>query len=284
MARLLLLSALLLTPLLMGQAKACPEGKTLGWDQMTCCWPGQNVGPFGCTGKPTSCPDGLVPTGDGCAKADSLEAARNAYHPGLLDPNQASETAPDTFAVLFETTAGDMIIDVTREWAPVGADRFYNLVRIGYYDGAAFFRVIEGFMAQVGLHGDPKVNAIWRISEIEDDPAGLQSNLPGFVSFAMAGPNSRTTQIFLNLGDNHRLDRMGFAPFGQLRDMEALHALYAGYGEGAPGGNGPDQRLIQDRGAAYLQASFPKLDSIRKATIVPWKAPKAAPITETPAE
>jgi len=273
MRTLFLFSVALLVPLLMGQAKTCPEGKVLGWDQATCCWPGQNVGPFGCTGKASSCPDGLVPTGEGCSKPDSPEAARNAYHPGMLDPSKAVEQAPETFAVLFETSKGDITIDITRAWAPHGADRIYNLVTIGYYDNVAFFRVIEGFMAQFGLHGDPKVNAIWRISTIPDDPADVQSNLPGFVSFAMAGPGSRTTQLFMNLGDNHRLDRMGFAPVGKLRDMEVLKSLYDGYGEGAPSGAGPDQGRIQDEGAPYLSTRFPLLDYIETASIVRWQPP-----------
>jgi|GEM_PF-576991 len=264
----LALPLLLAVPLLMGQAKTCSDGKTLGWDQMTCCWPGQNVGPFGCTGKPTSCPEGLVPTGDGCNPLNSAAAARNDYNPALLDPSLANKTAPDTFSVRLETTQGNIIIDVTRDWAPIGADRFYNLVTIGYYDSASFFRVIAGFMAQFGLHGDPKVNAVWRVAEIQDDPAGLQSNLPGYVSFAMAGPNSRTTQLFMSLGDNHRLDRMGFAPFGKLREMTVLEKLYDGYGEGAPSGRGPDQRRIQDEGRAYLKSQFPELDSIIKATVL----------------
>ncbi|MCO4772851.1 MAG: peptidylprolyl isomerase [Deltaproteobacteria bacterium] len=258
----------------MAQA-SCPEGKVLGWDQATCCWPGQNVGPFGCTGPPTSCPVGLVITGEGCDRPDSAAAARNAYNPALLDPSKATETAPDEFTVRFKTTQGDILIDVTRAWAPNGADRFYNLVRIGFYNQVAFFRVVSGFMAQVGIHGDPKVSAVWRESVIQDDPV-VESNLPGYVTYAMAGPNTRTTQLFFNFADNHRLDRDGFSPFGRVRDMAVLENLYDGYGEGAPRGRGPNQLYIQDRGNSYLKTEFPDLDWILEATIEPAAKPAAA--------
>jgi len=251
----------------LAQAADCPDGKVLGWDGATCCWPGQNVGPFGCTGKATSCPDGLVPTDEGCSPGNSAAVKRLDYHPALLDPRLAQERAPDTYAVAIQTTKGEIIIDVTREWAPLGADRFYNLVKIGFYDDVAFFRVIDEFMAQLGITGDPVVNGIWREATIEDDPV-VKSNLPGFVSFAMSGPNSRTTQIFMNLADNHRLDHMGFPPFGKLRDLGVLESIYNGYGEGAPSGRGPDQGRIQDEGNAYLRAQFPHMDWIESARIL----------------
>jgi peptidyl-prolyl cis-trans isomerase A (cyclophilin A) len=157
---------------------------------------------------------------------------------------------------------------VTRDWAPNGADRFYNLVKIGYFDDAAFFRNIEGFMVQFGVNGDPAVNRKWRQANIKGDRA-KQSNQPGFITFAMGGdPDSRTTQLFINFGDNGRLDKDGFAPFGRVvKGMDIVESLYNGYGEGAPNGSGPDQGRLQDEGNAYLKKSFPKLDYIKKATI-----------------
>ena len=189
-------------------------------------------------------------------------------HPALLDPRRANERAPDTFAVELTTTEGPVIVDVTRAWSPHGADRFYNLVKIGYFTDVAFFRVIDGFMAQAGIHGDPRVNRAWRDANIPDDPPAGQSNTRGMVSFAMAGPNTRTTQFFINYGDNSRLDAMGFTPFGRVRDMRAVDALYKGYGEGAPRGRGPSQALIQSRGNEYLRQSFPELDYIVRARIL----------------
>ena len=185
----------------------------------------------------------------------------------MMDPAQATGQAPDEYSVRLETTKGDLIIDVKRAWAPVGADRFFNLVKIGYFDDTAFFRVVENFMAQVGIHGDPAVNAAWRTASIKDDPVS-QSNLRGFVSFATSGPNSRVNQFFINFVDNSRLDPMGFAPFGKVRDMAVADKLYSGYGEGAPAGQGPMQRLVQFRGNEYLHAEFPQLDYIKKATIL----------------
>ena len=185
----------------------------------------------------------------------------------LLDPSKATETAPDKFAVRLETTKGEIIIDVDRALAPKGADRFYNLVKIGYYNDVAFFRVIDGFMAQIGIHGDGKVNEVWRNARIDDD-AVKGSNTPGMVTFATAGPNTRTTQFFINFADNNRLDGMGFAPFGKVRDMKVVELLYKGYGKGAPRGAGPDQGRLQSEGNPYLRAQFPQLDYIKSATIL----------------
>lgn len=179
----------------------------------------------------------------------------------------AEEQSPDTYAVKLETTKGEIIIDVTRDWAPKGADRFYTLVKSGFFDDVAFFRVISKFMAQVGISGDPDQNALWRERRILDD-AVRQSNVRGMVTFATSGPNSRTTQFFINFADNSRLDTMGFAPFGKVRDMDIADALHAEYGEGAPRGNGPFQGRLQKEGNAYLKAEFPKLDYIRKATVL----------------
>lgn len=187
-------------------------------------------------------------------------------HPALLDPALAVERAPDRFAVTLETTKGDIVIDVQRQWAPLGADRFYNLVKIGYFNDNAFFRVVAGFMAQVGLHGDPKVNRVWRRASIKDDPV-TQQNLRGMVTFATSGRDSRVNQFYVNLVDNQRLDGMGFSPFGKVRDMAVVDKLYSGYGEGAPGGRGPSQGLIHARGNEYLRAQFPELDYIKRASV-----------------
>ena len=201
------------------------------------------------------------------ATEDPFEERRASYHAAMLDPTLAKDQAPETFTVKFETTKGDMLIDVTRAWAPNGADRFYNLVKIGFFDDVAVFRVIGGFMAQLGISSDPMVSNVWRAAKIQDDPVE-KSNEPGYVTFAMAGENSRTTQIFFNFVDNNRLDDMGFSPFGKLRDMDTLNKLYAGYGEGAPRGRGPHQGLLQSKGGPYLKASFPMLDYVTKASIV----------------
>ena len=188
-------------------------------------------------------------------------------NPALLLPAAATQQAPATFAVELTTDAGPIVIDVTRAWAPNGADRFYNLVQIGFFTDVAFFRVVSGFMAQGGIHGDPRVAAAWRSANIPDDPV-VQSNRRGFVTFAMGGPNTRTTQFFINLVDNQRLDPMGFPPFGRVRDMAAVDALHSGYGESAPGGRGPMQQRIQTEGNAYLRAEFPQLSYIRSARIL----------------
>jgi peptidyl-prolyl cis-trans isomerase A (cyclophilin A) len=200
----------------------------------------------------------------------SLEAGDGVAEPPLLQPRSAlmTQTAPATFRAKFQTTRGDFVVEATRGWAPLGVDRFYNLVRNGFYDGTCFFRVISGFMAQFGIHGDPKVSAAWREERIQDDPV-KQSNKRGYISYAMAGPNTRTTQLFINYADNSRLDRMGFAPIGHVVEgMTVIDRLYAGYGEGAPQGKGPHQGRLQTEGREYLTQNFPQLDCIQKATIV----------------
>jgi peptidyl-prolyl cis-trans isomerase A (cyclophilin A) len=187
----------------------------------------------------------------------------------LTNPASLNEKAPAVYKVKFDTSKGVFVVEVHRDWAPNGADRFYNLVKNGFYDDARFFRVISGFMVQFGISGDPKVAAVWRDANIKDDPV-KESNKRGNITFATAGPNTRTTQVFINFGDNAGLDDQGFASFGKvLSGMEVVDALYAEYGEGAPRGQGPDQGLVQQRGNAYLEKSFPKLDFIRKATIEP---------------
>lgn len=186
----------------------------------------------------------------------------------LLFPTKLNEKAPETFKVKFDTTKGEIIMDVTRSWAPNGADRFYNLVKNGYFTDIAFFRVISGFMAQFGIHGDPQVSAMWREANITDDPV-KQSNTRGMVSFATAGPDTRTTQLFINYGDNSFLDGQGFSPFAKVtKGMEVVDSLYGDYGEDAPSGNGPNQGQIQMQGNAFLKKYFTKLDYIKSAEIL----------------
>ncbi|MCB9682166.1 MAG: peptidylprolyl isomerase [Alphaproteobacteria bacterium] len=184
-----------------------------------------------------------------------------------MDPSAATEQAPEEYTVKFTTTAGEYLVDVHRAWAPKGADRFYNLVKIGFFDDTAYFRAIDGFMVQFGLNGDPAVNGAWRNARIQDDPVE-QSNTRGHITFATSGPNSRTSQVFINFNDNANLDAMGFAPFGEVRDMATVDKLYKGYGEGAPMGRGPSQGLIQTKGNAYLKEQFPELSYTIKAEIV----------------
>lgn len=196
-----------------------------------------------------------------------LPAGCGAQPTALTDPAQANGQAPETYRVRCETTRGPFTIEVTRAWAPLAADRFYNLVRVGYLNDVAFFRVIRGFVVQFGINGDPEVSARWKDASIPDEPVRAQ-NLRGYVTFAMAGPNSRTTQLFINLADNVRLDRMGFAPFGRVVEgMEVVELLYAGYGEGEPRGQGPSQDRIYAEGNRYLRESFPKLDYLVKAEL-----------------
>ena len=185
----------------------------------------------------------------------------------LSNPASLNEKAPDSYKVKFDTSQGSFEIEVHRDWAPNGADRFYNLVKNGFYNDARFFRVIKGFMVQFGINGNPKISQVWRDANIPDDPVE-ESNLRGFVTFATAGPNTRTTQVFINYGDNPSLDGQGFAPFGKVvSGLEVVQHLYSNYGEGAPRGEGPDQSRVQTEGNAYLQKNFPQLDYIKKATI-----------------
>ena len=183
-----------------------------------------------------------------------------------MDPVALAETAPETFQARFETSKGVFVIEVERAWAPLGADRFYALVKNGFYDGVRFFRVVEGFVAQFGIHGDPEVSAIWREAQFPDDSAVVASNTRGMVTYAMGSANSRTTQIFVNYGDNSRLDELGFAPFGRVVEgMEVLDQLHSGYGETPSRQNQP---RIQAEGNAYLEEHFPELDYVVSATVV----------------
>ena len=185
----------------------------------------------------------------------------------LRDPARARERAPDRSRVRFETTKGAFVVELHRDWAPRGADRFYNLAKAGFFDDVRFFRVIPGFMVQFGVHGDPALASTWRGASIEDDPV-KQSNRRGTITFATAGPNTRTTQVFINFKDNTALDGQGFAPFGQVVEgMSVVDSLYSGYGEGRPSGGGPDQGRLQMEGNAYLKREFPKLDSVKSAKV-----------------
>lgn len=197
-----------------------------------------------------------------------LPAAAFAQKPSLKNPASLNEKAPDKYKARFDTSAGVFVIEVTRDWAPLGADRFYNLVKNGFFDEARFFRAIEGFMVQFGIHADPAVSAQWRNARIQDDPV-KESNRPMYITFANAGPNTRTTQVFINFGNNAALDKQGFAPFGRVIDgQDVVKKIYAEYGEGAPRGKGPDQGRLQAEGNAYLNKDFPRLDYIKSATIV----------------
>ncbi|MGH9480107.1 MAG: peptidylprolyl isomerase, partial [Terriglobales bacterium] len=185
----------------------------------------------------------------------------------LLHPPAQMPAAPATYTVAFQTTRGPFTVAVHRAWAPLGADRFYYLVKNGYYTGAAFFRVVPGFVVQWGVAANQKVNQAWENAAIPDDPV-VASNTLGMICFAKAGPNTRTTQVFINFRDNSRLDKMGFAPFGQVtQGMNVVDELYGGYGDFAPRGHGVDGRLLDSGGDAYLRKAFPKMDRIQSVTV-----------------
>lgn len=189
-------------------------------------------------------------------------------NPELLLPEVAHQRAPDTYRVRLETTKGTVLIEANRNWAPIGADRFYNLVRIGFFDDVAFFRAVENFMIQFGVNGDPAVNKVWSVATIPDDPL-LESNLRGSLSFAQGGPNTRTTQLFINLKDNSELDDSGFVPVAHVTEgMEVVDRLYTGYGELYPKGRGPRFQLLNLQGNTYLKLHFPNMDYIRSAAII----------------
>jgi peptidyl-prolyl cis-trans isomerase A (cyclophilin A) len=191
---------------------------------------------------------------------------------GSCGGNKKAEAvqAPPQYKVRLQTTKGDVVILVHRDWSPLGADHFYELTKMGFYNDTRFFRALKGFIVQWGINGDPKINKDWSEITIKDDPPKV-SNKIGTVVFAMAGPNSRTTQVFINLGDNSSsLDSQGFTPFGEvIQGMENVQKIYMDYGEGAPQGSGPSQAAIADIGTPYLEEHFPKLDYIKKAQIVP---------------
>jgi peptidyl-prolyl cis-trans isomerase A (cyclophilin A) len=220
---------------------------------------------------------------EGCRKAAvnrPASEARSTVQPSLDQPASLHLTAPAIYDARFSTTRGDFVVEVHRDWAPLGADRFYNLVKFGYYNGASFFRVVRGFVIQFGLNSNPQLSQIWSGAAIQDDPV-RESNAAGTLAFAAAGPNTRTTQVFINLANNANLDSMGFAPFGKITDgLRVVKSIYSGYGDGPPGGTGPDQNRIMTEGSAYLEKYFPKLDSIKTAVIM---AAKAEPATGKPA-
>jgi peptidyl-prolyl cis-trans isomerase A (cyclophilin A) len=204
-----------------------------------------------------------APANSSSTKASAAHAAAAGPRPSLLNPPSLKAKAPAVFKARFTTTAGDFVVEVHREWAPLGADRFYNLVRYGYFTNAAFFRVVPGFVVQFGLNADPAVNKVWKTATIQDDPV-VQSNKRGNLVFATAGPNTRTTQLFINYADNARLDRMGFAPFGSVVEgMDVVDKIFPAYGES------PRQDLIAEQGDAYLKANFRDIDKIKMARIVP---------------
>jgi peptidyl-prolyl cis-trans isomerase A (cyclophilin A) len=181
----------------------------------------------------------------------------------LADPAKLTAKAPETFKARFETTKGAIVIEVHREWSPHGADRFYNLVKNGYYDGVKFFRAVPNFVVQWGIHGDPAIATKWLQATIPDDPV-KESNKRGFITYAKGGANSRSVQLFINLVDNSRLDSLGFAPFGQvIEGMDVVDKLHNGYGEGLT----KLQGRIAEEGNAFLEKTYPQLDAIKKATI-----------------
>src|ERR1700687_951770 len=187
----------------------------------------------------------------------------------LKTPASFAEKAPATYKAKFDTSKGAFAITVHRDWAPLGADRFYNLVNGGFYDDCRFFRVIDEFMVQVGINGNPSIQSAWRDARVADDPPKGQSNKRGMVTFAHAGPGTRTTQFFINFKDNGpSLDKQGFPPIREVTSgMDVVDKLYTGYGEGASRGKSPEPGELQSEGNAYLTKEFPKLDYIKKATI-----------------
>ncbi|HUI42358.1 MAG TPA: peptidylprolyl isomerase [Terriglobia bacterium] len=207
------------------------------------------------------------------AKTSTHRAATHpsVAHHSLLNPASCNEKAPAAFKAKFVTTQGDFVVEVTRAWSPLGADRFYNLVKDGFFTDVEFFRVVPGFVVQFGISGNPKIAKAWSNAAIADEPV-LQSNKPGYLTYAKGGPNTRTTQVFINFGDNSALDAQGFPPFGQVVEgMDVVNKLYGGYGEQVTNLQGE----IEEKGNAFLKAQFPKLDSIKSAVIVP-AAPAAA--------
>jgi peptidyl-prolyl cis-trans isomerase A (cyclophilin A) len=210
-----------------------------------------------------ACSDGVCPS----VRAPRLADERSV----LLQPGapQFTDTAPDSFRVRFETTQGDIELAVYREWSPAGVDRLYNLVRAGYFEDIAFYRVLPGFVAQFGMHPVPAVNEAWLDSPLPDEPV-LQRNERGTLTYAKAGPNTRTTQFFINYRDNSEvLDAQGFTPIGRVVEgMDRLLLIYGDYGDFPPLGNAPDMTCMMRGGNAYLERSYERLDYIRSATLI----------------
>ena len=201
----------------------------------------------------------------------SLLIGLSVYSLSCRKKGSVEPAGPAQYKVRMQTSKGDVLILVHRDWAPIGADRFYELTSRGFYNGNRFFRALRGFVVQWGVNGDPNVNKQWSEKSIQDDPPKV-SNKVGTVVFAASGaPNSRSTQVFINLGDNSQsLDAQGFSPFGEvIQGMENIMNVYMDYGDGPPNGSGPDQGAIQNQGNTYLQEHFPKLDYIQTAQVVP---------------
>src|SRR6202158_1898994 len=225
------------------------------------------------TAAPKAAPPAAAGTQPEATPSGTAPPPRSGYDRSLLRAALLKEKAPETFRVKFTTTRGDFIVTVNRAWAPIGADRFYNLVKHHFYDNASFFRVVPGFIVQFGISGYPPVAAAWDQANIQDEP-GTQSNKRGYLTYAKTSmPNTRSTQIFINLKDNAGLDRQGFSPFGYVdaQGMKVVDMLYDQYGDSA----GPDQDQISKQGKAYLDKGWPKLDSIKTATLM-GPAPAAA--------
>jgi peptidyl-prolyl cis-trans isomerase A (cyclophilin A) len=218
--------------------------------------------------------------GQGTTTKKTPSTAARAYDRALLRPALLKDKAPEQYKVKFVTTRGEFTLAVTRAWAPLGADRFYNLVKHHFYDNASIFRVVPNFVAQFGISAYPAVTAAWRGTDIKDDPV-TQSNKKGYITFATSGPNTRTTQVFINLQDNTRLDRLGFAPFGVVEGdgMKVVGMFYDQYGDNA----GPDQGKIETQGKPYVDKGWPKLDTIKSTTLLT-SAAAAASKPATPAK
>jgi peptidyl-prolyl cis-trans isomerase A (cyclophilin A) len=266
------LAGIALVPMLVGLlwVSAQADGQTQ---------PVKPVAPVGATTPPPSgqgAPAKGASSGQGTATKKSTAAARPAYDRTLLRPALLKENAPETYVVKFTTTRGEFTVVVTRAWAPLGADRFYNLVKHHFYDNASVFRVVAGFVAQFGISAYPPVTAAWEKNEIKDDPV-TQTNKRGYITFATSGPNTRTTQVFINFKDNPYLDKSGFAPFGSIDavGMKVVDMFYDQYDS-----NQIDQEMINKQGKAYLDKNYPKLDVIKSVVITdppPTATPAAKP-------
>ena len=221
----------------------------------------------------------IVAAGALCDKSAANSLAGQAAAGPLMHPESRywTQVSPDVFRIRIETSKGEFVIESHRKWAPLGVDRFYNLARASFFDDSRFFRVREGYIVQFGIAGDPKVAAVWRNLAIKDDPS-TQSNTRGTIAYAMTGPDTRTTQLYINLSDNSKLDSEGFAPIGRVvAGMEVVDRLYSGYGETAGGGmRGGKQGKIFEGGNAYLDSAFPMLDTLLRARIDSTTAPQTS--------
>ena len=215
----------------------------------------------------TQQPQATAQQGSGTQNAGGSQTTA-ASHPALTDPSLANKKAPEKFQAKFATTKGDIVVEVTRAWSPNGADRFYNMVDVGYFDDIAIFRAVPNFMFQFGVHGDPNISKHWKNATIKDDPPGQASNLPGYLTFAKTGaPNSRSAQMFINLGNNSFLDQQGFTPFGKVvQGLDIVAKINTEYGENKPQDN-VQGRLVQE-GNDWLLEKFPRLDLIKSVELI----------------